>query len=155
MIGFLAQDLEQYFPQLVATDSDGYKSVYYAQMTPILVEAIREINTKIAPLPTFEDPSLAEQVRVFLQEVAQGIVRSKQLCTEDVCVDKQQLKKMIEYINAHDPSTNIPVVVQTTPEESVPAPEPEEPVSEEPIGETLVETETTSSTTETVAPILE
>jgi hypothetical protein len=46
-IGFLAQDLENYFPELVATDSLGFKSVYYASMTPILTEAIRELDLKV------------------------------------------------------------------------------------------------------------
>ena len=49
-IGFLAQDLENYFPEVVSTDADGYKSVYYANMTPILTEAIRELDLKVKNL---------------------------------------------------------------------------------------------------------
>ena len=40
-IGFIAQDLEKIFPQFVVTDKEGYKSVDYARLTPVLVEAIK------------------------------------------------------------------------------------------------------------------
>jgi len=41
-IGFSAQELEELVPEIVQTDSYGYKSVDYSRMTPILVEAIKE-----------------------------------------------------------------------------------------------------------------
>ena len=41
-IGFIAQEIEKVYPELVMTDKDGYKSVDYARLTPILVEAIKE-----------------------------------------------------------------------------------------------------------------
>jgi vacuolar-type H+-ATPase subunit I/STV1 len=41
-IGFIAQEIEKVYPQVVLTDKDGYKSVDYSKLTPILVEAIKE-----------------------------------------------------------------------------------------------------------------
>lgn len=41
-IGFIAQDLEKIYPELVVTNKEGYKSVDYSRLTPILVEAIKE-----------------------------------------------------------------------------------------------------------------
>ena len=41
-IGVIAQELEQEFPELVRTDDDGFKSVEYSNLTPILIEAIKE-----------------------------------------------------------------------------------------------------------------
>jgi hypothetical protein len=41
-IGFIAQEIEKVYPQVVHTDKDGYKSVDYSKLTPILVEAIKE-----------------------------------------------------------------------------------------------------------------
>lgn len=41
-VGFIAQDLELIYPELVNTDEEGYKSVDYAKLAPILVEAIKE-----------------------------------------------------------------------------------------------------------------
>ncbi len=45
-IGFIAQELEKTFPEFVVTSSDGYKAVDYARLTPVLVEAIKEISAK-------------------------------------------------------------------------------------------------------------
>jgi len=41
-IGFIAQEIEKIYPQVVLTDKDGYKSIDYSKLTPILVEAIKE-----------------------------------------------------------------------------------------------------------------
>lgn len=45
-IGFIAQELEPYVPELVVTRPDGYKAVNYAQMTAVLVEGIKEQNAQ-------------------------------------------------------------------------------------------------------------
>ena len=45
-IGFIAQDLEKIFPEMVFTDEKGYKSVDYARLTPVLVEALKELTLK-------------------------------------------------------------------------------------------------------------
>jgi hypothetical protein len=56
-IGFVAQEVEQFFPELVQTDAKGYKSVDYARLTPVLVEAIKiqqkqmeDLKTKVAEI---------------------------------------------------------------------------------------------------------
>ncbi len=41
-IGLIAQEVEQVFPELVTTDSNGFKMVDYVHLTPILIEAIKE-----------------------------------------------------------------------------------------------------------------
>ena len=41
-IGVIAQELEAEYPELVNTDGDGFKSVGYANLTPILIEAVKE-----------------------------------------------------------------------------------------------------------------
>ncbi|MBC7411326.1 MAG: tail fiber domain-containing protein, partial [Bacteroidia bacterium] len=45
-IGVIAQELEAVYPQLINTSSDGYKSVDYSKFAPILIEAIKDLNTK-------------------------------------------------------------------------------------------------------------
>ncbi|MDQ3016806.1 MAG: tail fiber domain-containing protein, partial [Bacteroidota bacterium] len=49
-IGFAAQELEKIFPEMVHTDAEGYKTVDYSKMAPVLVEAIKEQQTQIAYL---------------------------------------------------------------------------------------------------------
>jgi hypothetical protein len=46
-IGFIAQDVERFFPQTVTTDAEGYKSIAYGQFSAILLQAIREQEEKI------------------------------------------------------------------------------------------------------------
>jgi hypothetical protein len=41
-VGFIAQEIEKVYPQVVLADKDGYKSVDYSKFTPVLVEAIKE-----------------------------------------------------------------------------------------------------------------
>jgi Chaperone of endosialidase len=41
-IGFIGQEMETVCPEIVSTDSEGYKSINYSRLTPILVEAIKE-----------------------------------------------------------------------------------------------------------------
>jgi endosialidase-like protein len=45
-IGFIAQEVENVLPDLVHTGVDGYKSVEYANVTPVLVEAIKELKAE-------------------------------------------------------------------------------------------------------------
>ena len=49
-VGFIAQELEKVYPELVSTDKDGYKSVNYAQLTPVLLEALKEQQQQIDAL---------------------------------------------------------------------------------------------------------
>ena len=43
-IGFLAQEVESVLPELVTTDTNGYKSVNYIGVVPILVEAVKTLK---------------------------------------------------------------------------------------------------------------
>jgi Chaperone of endosialidase len=49
-IGFIAQDLEKVFPEMVFTDDKGYKSIDYSRLTPVLVETIKEQQKEIENL---------------------------------------------------------------------------------------------------------
>ena len=45
-IGVVAQELEEVFPGMVETDTEGLKSVKYSVFVPMLVKAIQELNQK-------------------------------------------------------------------------------------------------------------
>lgn len=45
-IGVIAQELEKEYPELVNTDGDGFKSVEYSTLTPILIEAVKELKAE-------------------------------------------------------------------------------------------------------------
>jgi hypothetical protein len=51
-IGLIAQEVEKICPEVVQTGTDGYKSVDYARLTPVLIEAIKEQQNEIEELKT-------------------------------------------------------------------------------------------------------
>jgi len=48
--GLIAQEVETSFPELVETDSDGYKSVNYTGLIPHLIESIKDLKAEIETL---------------------------------------------------------------------------------------------------------
>jgi hypothetical protein len=45
-VGLIAQEVEAIYPELVSTDAQGYKAVNYAQLTPVLLEALKELKAE-------------------------------------------------------------------------------------------------------------
>ena len=48
--GFLAQEVQKLYPELVHGDGDGYLSVNYIELIPILVQAIQELSKEVEEL---------------------------------------------------------------------------------------------------------
>ena len=46
-IGFIAQNVNEYYPEVVTTDYNGYLGVEYSSIVPILLKAIQELNSKV------------------------------------------------------------------------------------------------------------
>ena len=46
-IGVIAQEVEAVYPEFVITNENGMKAVNYAQMTAVLIEAMKELNAKV------------------------------------------------------------------------------------------------------------
>ena len=51
-IGFIAQEVEKIFPELVFTDDKGYKSIDYSKFSAILLGAVKEQQKQIEELKT-------------------------------------------------------------------------------------------------------
>jgi cell division protein FtsB len=49
-VGLIAQEIEAIYPELVSTDAQGFKAVNYAQLTPVLIEALKELAARNAAL---------------------------------------------------------------------------------------------------------
>ena len=45
--GFLAQDLEKIYPDMIHTDQYGYKSIFYTELIPVLLGAIQQQQAEI------------------------------------------------------------------------------------------------------------
>jgi hypothetical protein len=120
MIGFIAQDLQPQFPQLVSTNIDGMLSVNYAQMTPILVEAIREMNLKIIDMNDLTKENTWRSALVsWLGNAGNHITRifTGEICLTDTdgsseCIDKQQLGQLKRLLETPQTSVVIPAPVQ-------------------------------------------
>jgi hypothetical protein len=46
-VGVIAQEVEEILPEIVTTRENGYKAVKYEKLTPLLIEAIKELTQKV------------------------------------------------------------------------------------------------------------
>ncbi len=56
--GFIAQEVEKVFPQMIHNDDEGYKWLSYAEFSPIAIKAIQELNSKLET----ENSDLKQQI---------------------------------------------------------------------------------------------
>ncbi len=45
-MGVIAQEMEKVIPEVVSTDTEGFKSVEYSKLVGILIEAIKELEAE-------------------------------------------------------------------------------------------------------------
>ncbi len=94
-IGVLAQEIEKEFPELVRTGKDGYKSVDYVKITPILIEAVKEQDSKIEMQETKLD---VHEARIKLledeTEKIKSVMRETRNSWEDIKIIKSVLSKL-------------------------------------------------------------
>ncbi|QIX63156.1 tail fiber domain-containing protein [Hymenobacter sp. BT18] len=78
-VGVLAQEIEKIYPELVSTDAQGYKAVNYAQLTPVLLEAIKELDAKLLiQTQRAEQAQAAQQAdHAMLQTLQQQLAQLK------------------------------------------------------------------------------
>ncbi|MEC5395100.1 tail fiber domain-containing protein [Bergeyella sp. RCAD1439] len=62
--GFIAQEVEKVMPNLVVTDAEGFKSVNYVAVVPVLVKALQEKDTEVKLLK-----SEVEQMKADLEAI--------------------------------------------------------------------------------------
>ncbi|MCF8258143.1 MAG: tail fiber domain-containing protein [Flavobacteriales bacterium] len=58
--GLIAQELEKIIPELVDTDEEGWKSVEYSHLVPVLIEALKEQQAEIVSLRKTVDDDRAD-----------------------------------------------------------------------------------------------
>ena len=49
-VGLIAQEVEQVLPQVIGKNYDGFKTVSYATLVAVLIEAVKELNGKVTEL---------------------------------------------------------------------------------------------------------
>lgn len=80
-LGFLAQDVYKYYPDIVQEDENGYMAVEYTQMIPLLIEAVKSHKTQLDAL----------QAVILMQE--QELADLKNTCKGCDCEDKNSKLK--------------------------------------------------------------
>ncbi len=73
-IGLIAQDVEEILPEVVDTDEEGYKSVEYSHIVPVLIEAIKEQQQIIN-----HQQNLISEITVELTNIKQQINTPEEL----------------------------------------------------------------------------
>ncbi len=129
--GLLAQNVESIFPELVTTDSNGYKQVNYSRLPLYLLKSLQELSKKVIG---------------FADEF-----RTKKLCVGDTCINEDQLKMLLQNQNiqySSPTSTSAPAPTTSTPEPETSdsdtsteteVSDNEETVTEEPVPEVVPE----------------
>jgi hypothetical protein len=51
-VGFIAQEAERVFPEVVSMDGKGQRAIAYSRLVPVLVEAFKELYAQVAELTT-------------------------------------------------------------------------------------------------------
>lgn len=67
-VGLLAQEIEKVMPELVIENNDGIKSVNYAGMIPVLIEAFKEQQLEIKALIT-ENKRQSKMIKQLQNEI--------------------------------------------------------------------------------------
>ncbi|HTP57031.1 MAG TPA: FG-GAP-like repeat-containing protein [Candidatus Paceibacterota bacterium] len=142
--GFIAQDVQQLFPDLVATSSwiDGKPALFLSQngFIPYLVKAVQEQQEEIdairtgfasgsagsyvASNPGFDDlfSTIIDAFRNVLGIVFQkGMVQADHLCAGSTCVDQAQLQQLLDRSHV-DSATPMPDISPTASASDTPTP---------------------------------
>jgi len=158
-LGFIAQDMEMVFPEVVTRNNDGYIGIDYGKLTAVLTAGFQEIYKMVKDIKS----EVAAQGRVvskwFINEntlkvPTEGTLQiDGQICVDEVCMNKNAFKQMMlnagASVGSIAPSTPPPNggnTGSTTPEvtgvegvtppvdegEETP-PEAEEPVAPDPV----------------------
>ncbi|NTW31701.1 MAG: hypothetical protein HGB12_03600, partial [Bacteroidetes bacterium] len=96
-IGFIAQELEKVYPEVVFTDKDGYKSLDYSRLTSILVEAIKEQQKMIDSIK-LENNQLKAQNTSFSNkfESMQAKIEIQQTKFDSQQAEIEKIKQMLD-----------------------------------------------------------
>ncbi len=80
--GLIAQELEKVIPEIVNTNSDGYKSVNYLELIPFLVQSIKELKGEVESLQEQVEKA-SESRSSFIGNNGSGTVKNKNILKQN------------------------------------------------------------------------
>jgi len=96
--GFIAQEVQQVFPELVTVGSDGTESLNYTGLIPYTVAAIQQMNMNVSSIDDLTRPNdWRDALENWLADSANGIqsIFSQQVVTPTLCVGTNDDKTCI------------------------------------------------------------
>ena len=124
-IGFIAQEVETIFPQVVSIDPATHlRLLSTTSLIPYTIKAIQEMSLQItAVIPENLDATAYGRIKTFLNQIAVDgkavvdTVQTHTLCVDDVCVSRDQFKAMVQQASQQQQSapTVAPVIDVTVP----------------------------------------
>ncbi len=161
--GFIAQEVEQLFPDLITINAQGRKSMNYVGLVPYSIQAIKEMSLNITDISNLDrDNNWRTSLIAWFGNANNGITSffSKQVTTPTLCVGtddsktcitKTQLDTLLQ--NQGGGSTTVVSPAPSVPVEEIPVPaeEPAPAVEEAPVVEEEVQPETPEQ--EVVVPV--
>jgi hypothetical protein len=124
-IGFIAEDVAPIIPEVIGYDSHGQiMNLDYPKLTAVLAKSIQELNLKVeqiastSPASASGGGSLFDSLKAIGVSIVDGILQAKefiadkittkQLCIEDVCVNRDQLKALLDQHGIGQPPATPP-----------------------------------------------
>lgn len=120
--GFIAQDIQQLFPDLVSTDpTTNLLSLNYSGMIPYTIKAIEEMNLKLLDINNFDKPNdWRDSLIAWFSNAENHITRifTGEVCLKDegqdpVCINSTELKSLKALLNGNSANTNNTPVIPT------------------------------------------
>lgn len=108
--GFVAQELYEIYPDAVSIpeSEDMYWKVSYAQLTPLIVKSIQDLDIKVSNIENLGiNSNFITILKSWLGDVANGIskiyatvikgerVETSELCIDDICINRNQLEQLL------------------------------------------------------------
>ena len=87
--GLLAQNVEATFPELVTTDSNGYKQVDYSRLPLYLLKGVQELGKRVLAFGEFIQTKILKADKV----------ETEKLCVGTTCVTETELQQLLQRQN--------------------------------------------------------
>ena len=81
-VGIIAQEAEKVLPEIVSKDSNGYRLVDYSKLTPLLIEAIKELKEENDNLRE-ENDALRKELKAELEQLRERMAKEAKEAKEE------------------------------------------------------------------------
>jgi len=124
-IGFVAQELEQFIPEVVSGE-EGSKGISYGNLVSVVVKAVQDLDRRVtdfasttlanvstgaSALSSAVTEWVGERITVtvgYIKQIFADRVTTKELCIDDLCISRDQFKSLLDSANLQPTTNNQP-----------------------------------------------